>query len=293
MWPCLALFAVSLTMGPVTAAAQSTEREMFVSVLNKADEPVPNLDAKDFVVREDDRVREVLRVRRATEPIDLAILLDNSQALTSQVSDLRQGLDAFIGKMRGQAHITLIGIGDRPTVLTDYTNDEALLKKGVGLVYSMSGAGAVTLEAIQETLSGLKKRGAERSAIVVIWVGGKEFSTQHADEVLRPLAEQNTALHVVTVSVGLPADAATLEGRNRDIVFDRGTTQSGGRRQNVLTSMALADALNHLAAELLAQYRVTYARPATLIPPEKIEVSMRAAGLVARGTPVPTKGASR
>jgi hypothetical protein len=84
-----------------------------------------------------------------------------------------------------------------------------------------------------------------------------------------------------------------MEGRNRENVFDRGTTQTGGRRKNILTSMAMTDALERLAAELLGQYRITYARPDTLIPPGKIEVSVRPAGLTVRGVPVPVRGAAK
>ena len=40
-----------------------------------------------------------------------------------------------------------------------------------------------------------------------------------------------------------------------------------------------------LAASLKSQYRVVYARPASLIPPEKIEVTSAKPGLDARGTP--------
>jgi hypothetical protein len=67
-------------------------------------------------------------------------------------------------------------------------------------------------------------------------------------------------------------DAQTTEGRNRELLFDRGTTDTGGRRDNILQSMAATDALERLAAELLGQYRITFARPDALIPPEKTEV---------------------
>ena len=50
--------------------------------------------------------------------------------------------------------------------------------------------------------------------------------------------------------------------------------------------MALSGALTRLADELTNQYRITYGRPDTLIPPEKIEVSVRRPGLTVRGTPI-------
>jgi VWFA-related protein len=266
---------------------------MFVSVLNQSDTPVLTLGAADFIIREDGRVREVLRARRATDMIDLAILVDTSQALANQMTDVRKGLEAFIGQMREHAHVSIVGTGDRPTIYADYTSSPELLAKAVGRIFPIVGAGACTLDAITETLKGLEPRKPERSAIVVVWAGGREFSNQSYTTVLEALAARGTALHVVAIGGGVPPDSGTMEGRNRENVFDRGTTQTGGRRKNILTSMAMTDALERLAAELLGQYRITYARPDTLIPPGKIEVSVRPAGLTVRGVPVPVRGAAK
>jgi VWFA-related protein len=284
-WGLLAVLAVLLV--PAAAPAQTAvERDIFVSVLNKADEPITSLVPADFIVREDGRTREVLRVRRATDPIDLAVLIDTSQALGRQVADLRTALERFLEKMAGHAQISLIGLGDRPTILTPYTDDAAKLKKGIGTVFPLTGAGSYVLEGIQETLKGLAKRSSERAAIVVVWVGGVEFSNLSYAAVLTQLEESNVSLHVITVGNAVPPDANTQEGRSREIVFDSGTIQSGGRRQNVLSSMALPDALTKLADELVSQYRITYARPDTLIPPKKIEVSVRQPDVTVRATPV-------
>lgn len=285
---------VPLASGGRAALAQTAttvERDMFVSVVNKAGEPVLTLAPGDFVVREDGRVREVLRARRATDTIDLAILVDNSQAANAQIRDLRQGLEVFVDAMRPQSHIALIGMGERPTILTDYTSDAELLTKGIGRVFAIPGSGATSIEAVDETVKGMTKRQAERAAIVMIWLGGREFSNQYHDAVVKGLSEAGVAFHVVTVGPGLPADISTSEGRQRELMFDRGTTATGGRRDNVLASMALPEALKAVAAELLGQYRITYARPESLIPPERIEVAVRPPDLTARGIPVrPAKG---
>jgi len=289
----VALAAAVALLVAMPAASQPVERDMYVSVLTQSDTPVLTLGVSDFIVREDGRVREVLRARRATDMIDIALLVDTSQALGNQVSDVRNGLTAFIGQMREHAHISVIGLGDRPTIYADYTNSPELLSKAVGQVFPIVGSGAYTLEAITETLKGLAARKPERSAIVVVWAGGREFSNQSYTTVLEALAARGTALHVVAIGGGVPPDSGTTEGRDRETVFDRGTTQTGGRRKNILTSMAMTDALDRLAAELLGQYRITYARPDSLIPPEKIEVSVRPAGLTARGIPVPARGAAK
>ena len=85
--------------------------------------------------------------------------------------------------------------------------------------------------------------------------------------------------------IGTPSADLSDEGRSRSIVLDRGTSENGGRRDQLLSGMALNDRLKLLAAQLSHQYRVTYARPQSLIPPEKVTVSTARPGLTARGTP--------
>jgi len=292
-WARVFASAAAALLLTLPSGAQTIEREMFVSVLDKADKPVLTLGIQDFVVREDGRAREVLRARRATDVIDIALLVDTSQALGSQVSDVRKGLEAFIARMRPQAQISIVGLGDRPTIYADYTNTEEALAKGVGRIFAMPGAGAYTLDAVEEVLKGFEKRKPERSAVVVVWAGGREFSTGTYEPLIDRLKARGTALHVVAIGTRAPADARTTEGRNRELLFDRGTTATGGRRENILTSMATADAMERLAAELLGQYRITFARPDALVPPDRTEVAVRPAGLKARGILIPARAAAR
>jgi VWFA-related protein len=288
-WAFTALGAALLVAVP--SAAQTVERDMFVSVVDKAEKPVLTLGVQDFIVREDGRVREVLRARRASDVIDIALLVDNSQALGSQVNDVRQALEAFIARMRPHAQLSLVALGDRPTVYADYTNSQEQLARAIGRVFPISSAGAYTLDAVGDVLKGIEKRKPERSAVVVLWVGGVEFSTGSYEPLVSDLATRGTTLHVVVVGARTPPDVQTTEGRNRELLFDRGTTETGGRRENVLTSMAVKDAMERLADELLGQYRITFARPDTLVPPEKTEVAVRPPGLKARGILAPVKAA--
>jgi hypothetical protein len=52
----------------------------------------------------------------------------------------------------------------------------------------------------------------------------------------------------------------------------------------LLTSQALPGVLGSLAVELSRQYKVTYARPESLIPPETVTVAVTRQGHEARGT---------
>ena len=154
---------------------------MFVSVLDKNGAPVTGLTAGDFVVREDRIAREVVRAERATEPITMALLVDNSQDATPYIADIRRALKPFVKRLAGKNPMALTVFGERPSIIVNYTLDAAALEKGVDRLFQVSGSGSYLLQAVQEICKGLAKRDFERAVILAITAGGPEFSDRHHD----------------------------------------------------------------------------------------------------------------
>src|SRR6185295_853501 len=280
----LSLAACALAW-PTTLVGQALQRAMYVSVLNDAGAPVPDLGPSDFVIREDNIAREVLTVVPAEEPMQIAVLVDTSQAARDDISYFRTALPPFVAALTaGRNQVALIAIGERPTVFTDYTTNPANLKKGIDRIWSMRDSGAYLLDGIVEVCQGFKKREAARPVIVSITTEGPELSNLQHDQVLEPLRATGAAFHAITV--GRPSSSLSDEVRNRNMVLDEGPKTTGGRREDLLTSMALGGTLMQLADELTHQYRVTYARPQSLIPPERVTVMAAKPGLKARGTAI-------
>jgi len=278
--------AVAILAAHLTA--QAIERSMYVSVVNEAGAPVPDLGPADFVVREDNVAREVLRVVPATEPMQIAVLVDTSQTARNDITYMRTALPPFVTALvnpnEGGAKndVALVAFGERPTIFTDYTTKVADLQKGINRIWSQQDSGAYLLDALIEVTKGFKKREARRPVIVAIVTEGRELSYRQYDQVLEPLRDSGAPFYALMI--GTPSGDISDEGRSRSIVVDRGPNETGGRRDQLLSGMALNDRLKQLATQLTHQYRVTYARPQSLIPPERVTVSTPRAGLIARGT---------
>ncbi len=266
------LIVALLTASPVWA--QTEERTVYASVVDKSDAPVAGLTAGAFIVRENDVAREVLRASTATDPLQIAVLVDTSQALEDHLLDLRTALLAFFKQMGGKHEISLVGLGERPTVLVDFTREVARLEKGIGSVYARQGSGTYILDAIVETSDALRRRKATRPHIVVFAARGPEFSERHHQTVLDALRESGTTLH--TLMLNRPGIGVnSREEQELQQADANGTKMTGGRREDLLTSMALSDRLRSLGTELQNQYQITYARTKTLIPPKSLEVSAK------------------
>jgi Ca-activated chloride channel family protein len=268
----LALALLACMLGALLSA-QSKPIDVYVGVVDAKGEPVTGLTATDFRVREDGVAREVLSVAEATDPITLALLVDDSQAMSPALQMIREALDDFIAALAGKGEIALTTFGERPTIVVDYTSDQKKLLDGAHHIFARPGSGAYLMDAIVEICKGLQKREAKRAAIVVLTIDDEvEFSNRHYQEVLDQIDRSRAALHVI--SLGTPNRSQSDEMRNRNAVIAEGTERSGGRRDNVLAFTGAAPRMKQLAAELTHQYVVTYARPETLIPPEKIEITV-------------------
>jgi VWFA-related protein len=290
--PFLAL-TVASTLGFLPASFSSTRtpvhdqgqnartRSVYVTVLDSHGVPVTDLKPDDFLVREDGVRREVLTVAPADEPLDITVLVDDSAVSRESIPRVREGVQAFVDALQGKAHIALVEIGERPAILVSSTNSAEALKRGIGRIFTRPDSGAYLLEGITEASQGLRARQAKRPVIVAItFESATEFSTESYQRVLEELDRSGSALYVL--ALGTPVVSNTDEARNRNVVIADGTDRTGGRREQVLSDMGLPDKMKAVAADLMNQLLVTYGAPETLIPPEKLSVSVSRPGLTAR-----------
>jgi hypothetical protein len=232
-WTGLALCgatALSIGTAGVDARQQRQERtpgqqRVYVSVVDKKGAPPATLAITDFTVKEDNVSREVIKVEPATDPMQIALLVDTSQVVASSISDLRLSVKAFgaaIWAKSPDTQIALYSFGERPALEADFSTSAANFDRRADRLFAASGSGAYLIDAIIDAAGALKKRGATRPVIVI-----------------------------------------------GDV-----TTRTGGRSSTVFDGSAIKLRVNEVASQLLSQFALTYGRPDTLVPPEKLEIRM-------------------
>jgi len=278
--------ATALTGFGIRTSAQNREtreRALFVSAVDKDGEPVSGLGPDAFIVREDGVRREVLRVSRATEPIDIALLVDNSTAASQEITFFREALSKFVAKMAPGNNIAVITLADRPTIVVDYTSDTKRLSDATGRLFPMPQSGMTLLDGILETAQGLARRETPRAVIVPVITDGTEFTNRYSNDVVAALDRVDAALHIVGIGQFIHSEEHGI--RERSFLLNDGPAKSGGQYITLLSPHGLDPALQRLARELSSQYKVIYGRPQSLIPPERTEVSSAKTGVTMRGAP--------
>ncbi|HTV00596.1 MAG TPA: hypothetical protein VMF13_08675 [Luteitalea sp.] len=264
--------AGALLLTPGAIAQGGRQRSLLVSAVSSEGAPVETLTADDIVVREDGVAREVVKVSPSTEPVDITVLVDNSVAATRALQDMRLGLEKFVTTFAGPHTITLTTVADRPTVQVKSTTSKAQLLRGVKRLFVQPDSGAYMVEAIIEASRDIAKRKPARAAIIAITSFGIEFSDRGDQVALDALAESGAALHVIELQDTVNANQSIQSVRDRSVVIDRGTTDTGGTRDLLVANLSLGDALQKMGRAATTQYEVVYGRPDTLIPSRKVEV---------------------
>jgi len=141
--------------------------------------------------------------------------------------------------------------------------------------------------------------------IIAITSENPEASGRSAGGVIKRLIAQSTAFHALSLAVGttataskvtndIPTSSQRLGGmmaagqgdRERTQALQQGTTATGGSRQRVTTTLAVAQALQRLHSELANSYVVTFARKGS----DKIkdlQVGVMVDGVTLRATAAP------
>ena len=242
------------------------------------------LGPADFTVHEDKASREVLRAVPSSDPMQMAILVDDSTAASQYIQNFRASLTAFITAVAsdvpagGKHSIAILTVAARPTVNTNYTIEPDVAIKGAQRIFPQQASGPCLLDGIAEASEGLLKRHATRPVIVAVTTETDDISFRLYHQVLDALHESGATLYVLAVG------SDRNNQRDRSIALDQGTRNSGGVYESVLAAPALSSRLTRLADQLTHEYLVTYAHPPALIPPDQVTIGVTKPGLVARGT---------
>jgi VWFA-related protein len=263
------------------------ERTVFVTVTDAKRGPILDLTAADFAVREDGKVREVIKAELATMPLRIAVLVDdNGTGL------FRASAASFMQRLLTKAQFAVSSVTGQVMKLTDYTSDANVLGEALGKVGARAATndGGQLLSGIFEAAKDLEQKRAPRSAILALTVGGEEHSPMQPHHVLDQLRKSGAALYVVSVAggslrstaaVNKPADLLGENLAKNEVIGD-GPKQSGGRHDEIVAAPGIVQAIQLLAEELANQYVVTYVLPDGVKPNEKLNVTTKRKGAVVR-----------
>src|SRR5687768_2895680 len=278
----LLLAAVLLQAGSAQPATQP--RTILFSVVDDKGNPVRTLGPEDIAIQENGVAREIQRLTLDERPLALAVLLDTSVTMAPHYRlYLVDAVLQFLLRLPEGTRYTVWTTGDRPMRVYEWGDNRTAVARALRRVVPQGGN--TLLDAMVEASRDIKAREDARSAIVVVTGMGIGFTGYDRRQVVEEVQKQ--PITVLGVEVDDSRVAPTLgagdhvTGVDYDYVLSTLAKSSGGVRDNVLSAMGIEKALQGIAGQLAAQYRLTYASAATEKDP-KVEVNVALPGVKVR-----------
>lgn len=246
-------------------------KTVFATAVDGDNKPVLGLTKAEWGVREDGKDRVLVELKPATDPLDVVLMVDTSQAIQSSITELRNALVSFghdiIDGSPG-ATVTVMDVAGAavPVGINLKTKDE--LDKVLGKTFADQMEIAVFMEGFMDAAKKLAKSPSPRRAIVVVNHSGvPDRSTIQPPRVIDEVVKSGASMWVVSYqsSTGSSSPAGGIgnanTGQNRDEIFNKVPKGTGGIWLTITVPTALEVTLAKIAAGLVGQYEVTYARP--------------------------------
>jgi hypothetical protein len=258
----LALFVMT-----PAAAPQEGRRTIHVTVVDRAGMPVAGLTAADFTVKEDGRTRTIERAEPATDPMQIALLLDDGGP---SLGAIRQATGQFVERLQRRAVFSLTTTGGQPQERVRPTDDPRVVYEALQRTFANASRTTQLLDAIVESARDFVRRRAVRPVIVAIVSEGAEQSSSRADVVLQAIQQSGAVFYYIGLGapvisgtrpssdVSRAADSTDHESVQRNIVIGSAPKNSGGRSEQVLQAAGILPLMLEFATELTGQYAITY-----------------------------------
>jgi VWFA-related protein len=195
----LPLLIALLFMSHVMALSQSNTEEAIISryqlttievqvISRKSGQPILDLNAEDFVVKEDGEQQYVMYMEQEAEPLSILLLIDRNIKRRNSIQDqtrLKNLQSSLILSMHKADEVSVMAITDGPTLLQDFTSDKRRVGEVLTEIFRPGGAENVAREtdygmALSEAAKQMRrmKKPLNRRVIIFISAASKsEVST--------------------------------------------------------------------------------------------------------------------
>ena len=305
--PLAGLLGLGIALAGVfgTPALTATEQEsdtkvLYLTAVDQNGKSVTDLKTEEVLIRETGGDREVVLVKRSTQPMAIVILADttkqaggsgmmskqSTQAGSAElIRDIRVSVGAFAKDVAAAipgTEMQIMEFGQAAVPVTKMTSDLAEIEKGVTRLFPKPNAASVLLEGIIEASRELAKTKTPRRVMVALNIEpGDEQSSPNVRKLGEELLKSRAGLWSVSLQVGTQKNAV------RGLALDELTRSTGGRREWIQSQSGLEVVMKSFADNLTQQYEVHYKRPGGSKAPGQVLVGVKRDGLKLYASAIP------
>ena len=230
---------------------------VYVTVTDREEKLVPNLEQEDFILTEDDIPQVISHFSQENVPLSMVVLIDISSSMVgARMKRAQQAAMDMVERMiSGENRAMVIGFDDRVYLFQDYTDSPPLLKSAIN---SMEADGGTALyDAIAHTIRKLRTMSGKK-AIILLSDGDDTHSQLIFDDVLDYSAHSDILVYAVGLQ-RLTFSQTFIKDTNVTInQLDRISSITGGRAYFPSFIDHLPQIYRQISRELQSQYSLAY-----------------------------------
>jgi len=227
--------------------------EVYATVTDSRGEPVTDLKASDFRVRQDGTPQSITTFAAGEFPLAVAIGLDRSFSMAGRTGSKNDRLAAaksaaraFVAALRREDQVMVVAIGSDTDVVAPLSTDHAAALAAIDRLDAwgttpLYDATLAALDAIQSAKG--------RRALVLLSDGTDRYSETNAADLVDRARRRDVLVYPIAIGLVRPP------------VFAELATATGGRSFFVKDPRELAAILATIARELRVQYLLGYVPP--------------------------------
>jgi VWFA-related protein len=266
---------------------------VYAVVRTKHGQLVPDLDKKDFEIKEDNIPQKITYFSRETDtPLTLAIMVDTSPSQGRVLDAEQQEADAFLQQILGPKDLACVIHFDVDVeLLQDFTNERRLLISAINETVINGGGqgfgprplptqpigGTHLYDAVYLASNEMMRDQVGRKFLILLTDGQDQGSQETLNEAL--VAAQKSDVMIYSIDIVDPSFyRADSMGFSGDSVLQKLSRETGGRVIKVNKIKNTRAAFDEIARELRTQYLLGYSPSNRRTGPGFRKISVRALG---------------
>lgn len=170
--------------------------QLDVTVIDKNNIPVINLNKDDFDVYEDEIKQVISSVSREEAPLSIGFVIDTSGSMRSKLQTVSDAAISLIKQMRSDDEAFVCQFKTEPELVQGFTRDKRELEGAFGKFFTSGGT--ALLDAIIATADYAQEKGKQRrKALIVISDGLDKNSSVKEKQVMEAIKENEVQVYFI------------------------------------------------------------------------------------------------
>jgi VWFA-related protein len=268
--------ALGVVINGVTSSCTTTGGvfEIIVNITDQTNTPRAGLTAGDFILSENGVLMPIYSLLPQATPVptSVAMLLDYTTSLQSQISVIEAASKSFVGLLNADDEAAIIKFAQYPQqMLPNFTNNITDLQTAIDTPPTTIGRNDETrlFDALWFTVEATAARQKNKAVVVLTdgidikYTGQQPASIYTLDEVITQAAANGVAIYPIALG-------ATID----EVVLNRLASETGGKLFQIASAADLLGVYQDIRAILAGQYSIKYVSSLTGSTPITLEIAV-------------------